>query len=62
MKDLLCVLGMVLVVEGVPYFASPAAMKRWLARLLDVPDERLRWLGLALMAAGVALVGWGRAG
>ena len=55
-------LGMVLVVEGLPYFASPAAMKRWLARLLDVPDERLRWLGLALMAAGMALLGWGRAG
>ncbi|MEJ5359863.1 MAG: DUF2065 domain-containing protein [Desulfobacterales bacterium] len=62
MKDFLCVLGLVLVVEGLPYFASPAAMKRWLLRLLEVPDERLRWLGLAFMAAGVALVGWGRSG
>ncbi len=62
MKEFLCVLGMVLVVEGLPYFASPAAMKRWLSRLLEVPDEPLRWLGLVLMAVGVALVGWGRSG
>lgn len=51
---------MVLVVEGLPYFAFPARMKEWLARIEATPDGHLRKLGLALMAVGLWLVYMGR--
>ncbi|HSV92159.1 MAG TPA: DUF2065 domain-containing protein [Desulfobacterales bacterium] len=60
MDFFLCVLGMVLVVEGLPYFAFPERMKRWLARMAEMPDEQLRKLGIAVMALGLLLVYLGR--
>lgn len=60
MEYFLCVLGMVLIVEGLPYFAFPARMKKWLARIGTTPDVHLRKLGLALMAVGLWLVYMGR--
>ena len=60
MDFLLCVLGMVLVVEGLPYFAFPERMKRWVARMAEMPDEQLRKLGIAIMALGLLLVYLGR--
>jgi len=60
MKYFLCVLGMVLVVEGLPYFAFPARMKEWLARIGATPDGHLRRLGLALVVVGLWLVYLGR--
>jgi len=60
MEYFLCVLGMVLIVEGLPYFAFPARMKEWLARIGATPDGHLRKLGLALMAVGLLLVYMGR--
>jgi len=60
MEYFLCVLGMVLIVEGLPYFAFPARMKEWLARIGATPDGHLRKLGLALMALGLWLVYAGR--
>ena len=60
MDFFLCVLGMVLVVEGLPYFAFPERMKRWVARMAEMPDEQLRKLGIAVMALGLLLVYLGR--
>jgi hypothetical protein len=60
MDFFLCVLGMVLVVEGLPYFAFPERMKRWVARMAEMPDEQLRKLGIAIMALGLLLVYLGR--
>ncbi|UCF92461.1 MAG: DUF2065 domain-containing protein [Desulfobacterales bacterium] len=60
MKYFLCVLGMVLIVEGLPYFAIPAKMKRWVQRVLGTPDGALRKFGLFLMAVGLWLVYLGR--
>jgi uncharacterized protein YjeT (DUF2065 family) len=60
MKYFLCVIGMVLVVEGLPYFAFPEKMKGWLARLLVIPDGHLRKVGLGLMALGLLFVAMGR--
>jgi hypothetical protein len=51
---------MVLIVEGLPYFAFPARMKDWLARIGTTPEVHLRKLGLALMAVGLWLVYMGR--
>jgi len=60
MKYFLCVLGMVFVIEGLPYFAFPDKIKAYLLKLVDVPDSKLRLLGLAAMIGGLALVWFGR--
>lgn len=60
MKFFLCVLGMVMVVEGLPYFAFPAKMKLVLDKVLELPDKALQKFGLVLMIAGVLLVFLGK--
>ena len=55
MKLLLCLLGLVLVVEGLPYFAWPDKMKSWMRKLLDIPDPHLRAMGFAAMCLGLVL-------
>ena len=60
MKFFLCVLGMVMVVEGLPYFASPAKMKFVLEKVLEMPNKALQRFGLVLMIAGVFLVYLGK--
>ncbi|MBT8342431.1 MAG: DUF2065 domain-containing protein [Desulfatitalea sp.] len=59
MKYFLCVIGMVMVVEGLPYFAFPEQMKPWLKRLIETPEGSLRRLGFMMMGVGLALVYWG---
>ncbi len=60
MKFFLCVLGMVFIVEGLPYVAFPGKLKAYLARLLSLPDSTLQILGLLAMLTGVVLVYFGR--
>jgi hypothetical protein len=60
MKYFLCVLGMVLIVEGLPYFAFPERMKRWVARMAEMPDGQLRQVGIVVMVLGLLLVYLGR--
>jgi uncharacterized protein YjeT (DUF2065 family) len=60
MKFFLCVLGMVMIVEGLPYFAFPGRMKTWMLKILSTPDGSLRRFGLVLMLIGLGLVCWGR--
>lgn len=55
MKLLFCLLGLVLVVEGIPYFAFPHKMKRWMLRVQDIPNPQLRLMGFIAMAAGLLL-------
>jgi uncharacterized protein YjeT (DUF2065 family) len=62
MKFFLCVLGMVMIVEGLPYFAFPEKMKLWIAKALELSPASMRGLGLALMLAGLLLVAIGRMG
>jgi len=56
MKFFLCVLGMVMVVEGLPYFAFPVKMKLVLEKVLELQDKSLQKLGFVLMLAGILLV------
>lgn len=60
MKFFLCVFGMVMIVEGLPYFAVPEKMKTWIYKLTEVPDDMLRKFGFVLMLAGLFLVVLGR--
>ncbi len=60
MDFFLCVLGMVMIVEGLPYFAVPEKMKQWIAQILEMPDRTLRQLGLTLMIIGLLLIYLGK--
>lgn len=60
MKYFLCVVGMVLIIEGLPYFAIPDKIKIYLIKMTEIPDSYLRWMGLAAIMAGLALVYAGR--
>jgi uncharacterized protein YjeT (DUF2065 family) len=55
MKLLVCLLGLVLVVEGIPYFVFPDKMKKWMGKIQEIPDSQLRVMGLAAMCAGLVI-------
>ena len=59
MKYFLCVLGMVFIVEGLPYFAFPEKIKAYLLKIQDIPDSTLRILGLLAMITGLIFVYFG---
>jgi len=55
MRLLFCLLGLVLIVEGLPYLAFPDKMKRWLSQIQQVPDTHLRIIGFIAMCCGLFL-------
>ena len=60
MEFFLCVLGMVMVVEGLPYFAFPEKMKLWFQKIFEMPDETLRKFGFIIMLIGLFLIYLGK--
>ena len=60
MKFFLCVIGMVMVVEGLPYFAFPVKMKLVIQKVLEMSDKGLQKYGLVLILIGIFLVYLGR--
>ena len=60
MKFFLCVVGMVMVIAGLPYFAFPEKMKRVVTQMLAMPEKTLRIFGFILMLTGVFLVALGK--
>lgn len=57
MKLMILLVGMVLIVEGLPYAAAPESMREWLARLSQLSAKTLRGLGIAAMISGF-LICW----
>jgi len=57
MKILILLVGMVLIVEGIPYVASPESMREWLKKISEMKAEHLRMLGLFSMSSGL-LICW----
>jgi len=55
MKLLITLIGLVFVLEGLPYVASPAAMQRWLKQLTELSPYQLRIMGIIVMALGFFL-------
>jgi uncharacterized protein YjeT (DUF2065 family) len=60
MKYFLCVMGMVFVVEGLPYLVFPDKIKSYLRKLTDIPDTTLRVIGSIVVVVGLLLVYFGR--
>jgi len=52
MKLLLLLVGMVLILEGLPYLAAPEKMKEWLQMLSEAEPGQLRVLGGVALAIG----------
>ena len=60
MKFFLVVIGMVMIIEGLPYFAFPQRMKTWIRKVLELPEKSLRTFGFVLMLVGLAMVYFGK--
>lgn len=60
MEFFLCVIGMVMIIEGVPYFVFPEKMKSWVRKVLEIPEGSLRRFGFVLMLIGLWLVYMGK--
>ena len=60
MAYFLSVLGLVLVIEGLPYFAFPVKVKQWALSLQEIPERSLRVMGFVSIVAGLILVYFGR--
>ena len=56
MEFLLSLLGVWMIIEGIPLFLSPGRMKNALRQMLSLPDKSLRLMGAVLMFAGLLTV------
>ncbi len=56
MKFFFCVIGMVMIVEGLPYFAFPGKMKEMVQMMVSLEDTKLRRFGFILMLAGLCII------
>ena len=59
LKFFLCVIGMVLVLEGLPYFAFPEKIKSLYMKIKETPDSSLRMFGFMAIVIGLLLVYFG---
>jgi uncharacterized protein YjeT (DUF2065 family) len=55
MKFLLTLVGLVFILEGLPYLTFPEAMQRWLRQLLEMSPSQLRLVGLFAVGLGLLL-------
>jgi uncharacterized protein YjeT (DUF2065 family) len=60
MDYFLCVLGMVFIIEGLPYFLFPEKLKTYMLKIMELPAIRLRFMGISAMIIGLILLYFGR--
>lgn len=60
MEYFLCVLGMVFIVEAVPYIAFPKKVKELAQFIHTIPDRTLQIVGVIVAFAGIAIIYFGR--
>lgn len=53
---ILSILAALLVLEGIPYFGFPGAVKRWALTLQDIPENTLRVMGLVITLIGLMIL------
>ena len=56
MNDLLAALALVMVIEGILPFLSPASMRKYMAQMAQMDDKTLRITGLVSMVVGVGVL------
>jgi hypothetical protein len=55
MKLFLLLVGMVLILEGLPYAAAPDMMRNWLQKLSQMDPKQLRIIGISTVISGLLL-------
>ncbi|MFT5698114.1 MAG: hypothetical protein ACI8ZB_000968 [Desulforhopalus sp.] len=55
MKLFILLIGLILILEGLPYAAAPEAMQDWLKKLSAIAPAQLRSMGLLAMVAGLVI-------
>jgi uncharacterized protein YjeT (DUF2065 family) len=55
MKILFLLIGLILILEGLPYVAAPEGMRDWLKKLSEMESGQLRSMGLIAMTIGMAI-------
>ncbi|MEK6759862.1 MAG: DUF2065 family protein [Deltaproteobacteria bacterium] len=56
MRLLFIVLGALLLLEGIPYLVFPSRARQWALSVEAIPVKKLRYLGLAAVAAGAFIL------
>ena len=60
MNLLVIALGLMMVLEGIPYFCFPNQLKQLARKLPDIENSVLRMIGLGVMLLGLGLVYLGK--
>ena len=60
MDYFLCVMGMVFIIEGLPYLVFPEKLKPYLMKITTLPDATLRVIGISAIIFGLILLYFGR--
>ena len=55
MKLLITLIGLVFILEGLPYLTFPEAMQRWLRQLIEMRPTQVRIFGLFAVAVGLLI-------
>ena len=56
MEFFLCLIGLVMIVEGIPYFGFPDKMRHYMRMIVEQEDSTLRIIGGSLMLLGLLVV------
>ena len=60
MDYFLCVIGMVFIMEGLPYLVFPEKLKIYLIKISTLPETVLRVMGIGAIVLGLILLYFGR--
>ncbi len=55
MKFLFTLIGLVFILEGLPYVTFPVSMQQWLKKLIEMSPSQLRSMGVIAMGIGFAI-------
>jgi len=55
MKLLFTLIGLIFILEGLPYLTFPEAMQRWLQQLMEMKPAQLRMVGLFAVGLGLLI-------
>jgi uncharacterized protein len=56
LSQILLVVGIVLILEGMPYFGFPESFQRFAERLGKIPPKRLRQAGFVMIVLGLLVL------
>jgi len=56
----LCAVGIIFIIEGLPYFVFPEKLKEYLVKISAMPESTLRFIGITAIIIGMILLYMGR--